>query len=289
MMRILQRKFASLPAKAITRAAAILFLTTAITATAADRQPKFDAVALRLQPDRIALDLDQVAALGTHIGRGTVDFVRVTMASMIGRAYGVEEYQLSPVPWLDNHYSGRATFPPDTPVDEVPQMIRTMLEERFGLRAHIERKVGKVWLLEQAPGGAKLAPPSGKPLRLPGMPFPVTLGNARRKRNSDPEKEWLVMSKGTLRTFCILLSKEAKRPVIDRTGLDGEYDINVEVFNAYPRRIPPPSMTLPMEAIPNPPLVLAPALKKLGLKFRESHEPVDFLAVDAPPSLSPKS
>ena len=230
-----------------------------------------------------------MAALGTHIGRGTVDFVRVTMSSMIRSAYGVEEYQLPSAPWLENHYTGRATFPSDTPVEQVPQMIRTMLDERFGLRAHIETRVTKVWLLEQVPSGAKLAPPSGKPLGLPGLPFPVTPGNARRKGSSDPEKEWLIMSKGTLRTFCTLLSKEAKRPVIDRTGLKGEYDVNVEVHNAYPRRIPPPSMTMPMDPGPNPPLVLGPALKKLGLKFRESHEPVDLLTVDAAPSVSPKS
>ncbi|MBL0159658.1 MAG: TIGR03435 family protein [Bryobacterales bacterium] len=126
-------------------------------------------------------------------------------------------------------------------------MMRTMLEERFGLRAHIESKVVKVWLLEQAPSGAKLSKPSGKPLSVQGMPSflaEVKLGEAKRKGNADPDKEWLVMSKGTLRTFCALLSKEAQRPVLDRTGLDGEYDVYVEVANAYRRYIPPPMMTL---------------------------------------------
>jgi len=36
-------------------------------------------------------------------------------------------------------------------------------------------------------------------------------------------------------------------------------------------------------------LVLAPALKTLGLKFRESREPVEFLIVDTVPSIGPKS
>ena len=267
----------------------MLFLTTAITATAADRPPKFDAVTLHLQPDMVALDLDQAAAVGTHIGRGTVDFFRATMSLLVRRAYAVEEYQLPSANWLRNCYTGRATFPPETPADQVPQMLRTMLEERFGLRAHIESKVVKVWLLEQGPGGAKLSPPSGKPISLGRLPFPVTPGNAKRMANADPEKDWLIMSSGTLQTFCILLSNEAHRPVIDRTGLKGEFDVNVDVSNAFPRRIPPPSMTLPMVRIPKPPLVLGPALKKLGLQFRESREPVDFLSVDTPPSVSPKS
>jgi uncharacterized protein (TIGR03435 family) len=213
------------------------------------------------------------------------------MKSMIRRAYGVEEFQISPAPWVNDMYSGRATFPKETPLDQVPRMVRTMLEERFGLRAHIESKVVKVWLLEQAPGGAKLSKPSGKPLSVPGMPSflaETKLGEAKRKGNANPDKEWLVMSKGTLRTFCALLSKEANRPVLDRTGLDGEYDVFVEAANAYRRYIPPPSMTLPPPGPrrPDPPLVLGPALKQLGLKFRESRESVELLIIDTPASPS---
>jgi uncharacterized protein (TIGR03435 family) len=268
-------------------AVTVTAFSLAASAWAADR-PRFDAVSLRLQPDMVALDLEQVRALGTHVAPGSVSFVRVSMKSMIRSAYGVEEFQIPPAAWVENRYTGRATFPKETPLDQVPQMVRTMLEERFGLRAHIESKVVKVWLLEQAPGGAKLSKPSGKPLGVPGLPLflsQVTPGNAKRLGNSDPDKEWLLMSQGTLRTFCNLLSKEAKRPVLDRTGLGGEYDVNVEVANAYRRNIPPPSMTLPMVHVPDPPLVLGPALKKLGLKFRESREPVELLVIDTPPSL----
>jgi uncharacterized protein (TIGR03435 family) len=213
------------------------------------------------------------------------------MLTMMRRAFGVQEYQIPHAAWMDRVYSGRATFPEKTPLDQVPAMVRAMLEERFGLRAHIETKVVKVWLLEQAPGGAKLAKPTGKALGVSGVPFGVELGRAERMGNSNPDKEWLVMSKGTMQTFCILLSKEAKRPVLDRTRLEGEYDVDVEVANAYPRHIPPPSMTPlpPIDHTPDPPLVLAPALKTLGLKFRESREPVEFLIVDTVPSIGPKS
>lgn len=271
---------------ALLAAAAALFLAGAGWA---DDRPRFDAVSLRFQPPR-SVSLEEAMATGMHIARGSVDFNRVHMSAMIRRAYGVEEYQIPSAAWMENNrYSGRATFPAKTPLAQVPAMLRTMLEERFGLRAHIETKVAKVWLLEQAPGGAKLAKPSGKALTVPGPPFGVEIGRAERVANANPDKEWLVMSKGTVRTFCLLLSKEAKRPVLDRTGLAGEYDVNVEVANAYPRHIPPPSMTPepPNDPTPDPPLVLGPALKQLGLKFRESREPVEFLIVDAVPSIWP--
>ena len=257
----------------------------------ADDRPRFDAVALRLQPESVVQTIEEYSAVGTHIARGSVDFNRVAMLSMMRRAYGVQEYQIPHASWMERIYSGRATFSEKTPLDHVPAMMRTMLEERFGLRAHIETKVVKVWLLEAAPGGAKLAKASGKALAVSGLPFGVELGRAERMWNSNPNKDWLVMSQSTMRTFCILLSTEAKRPVLDRTGLEGEYDVNVEVADAYPRQIPPPSMTPlpPAVHIENPPLVLGPALKQLGLKFRESREPVEFLIIDAVPSIAPKS
>ena len=271
-------------------AATAAVLSRSAAGWAAD-SPRFDAVALHLQRDHEMLSLEQFSANGTHISRGSVDFVRVPMLSMIRSAYGVEEFQIRHAAWMESKYSGRATFPAERPADQVPDMLRAMLEERFGLRGHIEKRVAKVWLLEQAPGGTKLAEPSGKPLGVPGMPLgwsQVAPGQAKRRGNANPEIEWLVMSKGTMRIFSILLSKEAKRPVLDRTGLTGEYDVNVEVANAYPRKIPPPSMTPPVAVILDPPLVLGPALKKLGLKFRESREAVEFMIIDAVPSLTPK-
>ena len=272
----------------LAEAAAALSLATA--AWAAD-PPRFDAVSLRQNSRLDVLDMEQVMAAGTHLAPGSISFSRVRIMYMIMRAYGVEEFQIPPAPWVRNLYSGRATFPKEAPADHLPQMMRTMLEERFGLRAHIESKVVKVWLLEQAPGGAKLSKPSGKPLSVQGMPSflaEVKLGEAKRKGNANPDREWLVMSKGTLRTFCALLSKEANRPVLDRTGLDGEYDVYVEAANAYRRYIPPPMMTLPRYSprTQDPPLVLGPALKKLGLKFRESREPVELLVIDTPPSVT---
>jgi hypothetical protein len=47
--------------------------------------------------------------------------------------------------------------------------------------------------------------------------------------------------------------------------------------------IPPPSMspTPPIRRTPSPPLVLGPAVKKLGLKLRQASEPMEMLIIDA--------
>lgn len=254
-----------------------------------ERQPHFEATSLRLQPDAYVLDVAKMDKIGLTYGNGTVDFYMASMSRMVRLAYGVKEYQLPRAKWFKNKYSGRATFSKETPAEEIPAMVRTMLEERFGFRAHIESKMAKVWLLEQGPGGAKLAPPSRKAMFTPGVPFPSKLGEADRTGNSDPQRGWLMMSSGTIQTFCDLLSKEAGRPVVDRTGLKGLFDIFEEVHYAFPMQVPPPSMTIPKVEIVQPPLVLGPVLKRLGLRFREGQAPVESLVVDSEPSLVPKS
>lgn len=252
------------------------------------QQPRFDAVSLRLEPNSYRLDLSKLDQHGLTYGPGTVNFYLASLSRMIRRAYGVELYQLPKAQWLSNKYSGRAVYSKEIAAEQVPAMVRNMLEERFGFRAHIEKKVVRVWLLEQAPGGAKLSPPSGKALRVPGIVLPGKLGEAHRESNANGVKDWLTMSSGTIQTFCDLLSIEAGRPVVDRTGLVGRFDVFEEVYMAYPMKIPPPSMTLPTVKIETPPLVLGPALKRLGLRLRDGKEPIDFLVVDSEPSLMPK-
>jgi len=252
---------------------------------AEESQAKFEAVSLRLEPHSYRLDVSKIDKHGLTYGPGTVDFYLATLSRMIRRAYGVEEYQLPKAEWLRNKYSGRAIYPKEISSEQIPSMLRTMLEERFGFRAHIEKKVVKVWLLEQAPGGAKLLPPSGKPMQVPGDPFPLKLGEAWRVSIAAALHDWLAMNSGSMLTFCNLLSREAGRPVVDRTGLEGLFDIREEVHTAYPRQIPAPSMTIPRVTVENPPLVLGPALKRLGLRLRDGKAPVEFLVVDAEPSL----
>jgi len=244
--------------------------------------PRFDAVSLRVAPDILA-DGDQPH--GMIISRGTVDFKWVQLYGTILRAYDKKFYQVPSASWMMKMYSGRATFPPSTPLDQVPVMLRTMLQERFALKCHTETRMEKVWLLEQAPGGAKLTRASDHPAAAAtGAPsfFRPEPGRTM-KVSTDPNKAHLMMNKGKIPLFCNQLSTELKRAVLDRTGLQGEYDIDVEVALAYPKVIPPPTLapTPPVHRSDMPPLVLGPALKKLGLKLRPAKEPMEILIVDS--------
>jgi uncharacterized protein (TIGR03435 family) len=262
----------------------------AVTAWAqSTAEPRFDAVSLRPDPDVLVTKVGpggKGSDIGIKILPGTVDFRWVTISGMVQRAYELPYYQITHADWMNNHFSGRATFPANTPLDHVPAMMRTMLKERFQLKAHTETRIQKLWLLEQAPGGAKLAKSSDHPNAVVGKgygrPSGLAPGQAMKMMSTDPNQGRLVMKKGTMKQFCRLLASEVDRLVLDRTGLQDEYDIDVEAATAYPRTIEAPVMApTPPPPLRPPPLVLKPALKKLGLVLRPAKESVEMLVIDS--------
>ena len=78
----------------------------------------------------------------------------------------------------------------------------------------------------------------------------------------------------------------AERPVIDKTGLTGSYDINIE-FSATNRSLangaaggaPPPGGLAPATD-PDPAPALATTLEQLGLKLESAKAPITILIVD---------
>jgi uncharacterized protein (TIGR03435 family) len=79
------------------------------------------------------------------------------------------------------------------------------------------------------------------------------------------------------------LSRILDRPVIDKTGLSGNFDFTL-VFAADP----PSSMPNPPPGVPAPPIAAnadAPTLstalqEQLGLKLESERGPIDYLVID---------
>ena len=63
---------------------------------------------------------------------GRIDYQNATLKSLIMRAYGVKDYQIAGPDWLDSAgYDVVATIPRDAAEAQLPQMLQTLLAERF--------------------------------------------------------------------------------------------------------------------------------------------------------------
>jgi uncharacterized protein (TIGR03435 family) len=158
------------------------------------------------------------------------------------------------------------------------QMIQSLLADRFNLVVHNETKDAPIYELELAKSGSKLPEstpndgfakgikgPDGNPIPI-GYPMP--LGRGR-----------LFGQAVTIASLAESLSHELKRPIVDKTGLPGKYDLSLEWT--------PDAMT----ASDSPTGASGPSLftavqEQLGLKLNSTHGPVKTLVIDhvEPPS-----
>ena len=89
-------------------------------------------------------------------------------------------------------------------------MLQKLLEERFHLTTHREKKEVSGYALVVAKGGPKLQPNKGAPQ------LPFILPDELRTQNQP------------VKTFAQMLAFPLRQPVEDKTGIDGMYDFDLK-------------------------------------------------------------
>jgi uncharacterized protein (TIGR03435 family) len=230
----------------------------------------------------------------------------VTLALLIRSAYGVQEFQvIGAPPWADSdRFDVIATMPDVSGAP--PQasgapsrqslMIRTLLEERFRLAAHTEQREMPVYGLVLARKDRQLGPSLVRStvdcaaLAAAGgrgaAPAPPPAGQLAPCSSSVSPGAITARSQ-TMAQFAAALSRLTNtgsslgRLIVDRTGLDGAFDIDLRFT---PERVPnfgpggpPPGMPA---VDPNAASIFAAMQEQLGLKLEAQRAPVDVVVID---------
>jgi uncharacterized protein (TIGR03435 family) len=181
-----------------------------------------------------------------------------TLRTLISLAYGLEPYQVIGGPtWITTklyHVVGKTETPVSS--DQMRPMIALMLAERFQLRSHSGSQLMSVYTLTAGPKASTLA--NAKPDTPKDGPGAIV-----------KNEKGMVTHGSSMRLFVRSLSVQLQRPVIDKTGLEGFYDIRL-TFD---------------ETAPNEPQgeygSIFAALGGVGLKLQSQRLPVQVLVVDA--------
>jgi uncharacterized protein (TIGR03435 family) len=176
----------------------------------------------------------------------------------------------------------RAKMPEGATKYMIPEMLRSLLEDRFKLAIHWEKQGKKVYALK-VDGAARLARSTGLDDSLPGFELGAyPAGFARLsapnggiiRSTSTADGGSKVESKGgSLDYVTQILSKLMDRPVVDRTGLSGYFDFTFTLSADEMGRSVDPT-----HAVDTP--SLRDSLKALGLKLEKADEQVDVLVID---------
>jgi uncharacterized protein (TIGR03435 family) len=202
-----------------------------------------------------------------------------TLKLLIAAAYDLNPHAISGGPgWIESdHYDILALTPGDTRPDHEQQMamLRTLLADRFKLTFHREPKEFSIYALEIAKGGAKLGAKDGTGLRESTAPAgdpPKLISTVY------PQKLVLPARNATMADFVSLLQRAVlDRPVVDKTGLTGRYDFDLEWApdeTQFGGDVP----VAPADA-QSPPFFTA-VEQQLGLRLEATRGPIEALVVD---------
>ena len=195
-----------------------------------------------------------------------------TVNDMISFAWGIHAKQIvgGPAWFSTDHYfvDGVPDVPGEPSLTQFRSLIRKMLEDRFGLKVHNDKRELSVYALTEAKGGPKLTKSLGNPNGPPNDNFSTSA--------------YMKETNTTMGEYAKAMQYVLDRPVLDQTGLEGRWDFLLKwtpdesQFTAMGYKIPPPSDN------PNaPPGLFAAIQEQIGLKLEAVKAQADVLVVDA--------
>lgn len=229
-----------------------------------------------------------------HIQRGgRFDVQNMPLRYIIWNAYRLSNYQISGgSAWIDSErYDIFAKSDGDSSPDELLLMLRTLLEDRFGLKVHRGTQQGPVYVMTVAKGGLRMQHAEGTcvprdpnhppPQTPPGQKPPNYCGNMRRSSqtlNGRGAPMGVVAGVTPLGTLSGQLSSILDRKVIDKTGLTGIFDFNLE-WTLTPVAAPPDGSATSASNDAVGPSIFTALQEQLGLRLESAKGPVDMLVI----------
>jgi uncharacterized protein (TIGR03435 family) len=241
---------------------------------------------------------------------GRFSATNAPLRTLIREAYALQAFQLSGGPgWLDSdRFDIVAKSDANLAPVQTRVMLRALLAERFKLSVHTETRDLPRYALVLARADGKLGPQLRRtgadctqapewlgigppPVRAPPLRgSPRSFGGAGEDapcRSVGPGSGGAIRFRGiTLEAFAKFLAMPVRRPVIDRTGLSGDFDIELEMTAELGPPPPPPGLPDQVDRASAPSIFTA-LQEQLGLRLDSQRGPVDVLVIDRVEPLIP--
>jgi uncharacterized protein (TIGR03435 family) len=251
---------------------------------------------------------------------GQVTRIGIPLKGLITQFFDLRPYQYDVPSWMETaRYDVVAKVPAGTTAEQRAIMLQNLLVERFRIRLHHEQREGTVYDLVLVKGGPKLRPadadenvPADRAPKLTytSEKFPVIPPGQHpyTARYGLGGQTSIVTNKCSMQQLASLLTDQLQRPVLDRTGIQGDYAFLLH-YMPIPRDMtggipalqaagivapaPPavearPGTAASSSALPDPgatagdpaPTIFEAVQKQLGLRLEKRKAPVDVLVID---------
>ena len=211
-------------------------------------QPAFEVATVRPSPPNHGYT--SISPFGTARFTAT----NASLAYLIQLAYEIDaRNQLTGKPdWLDSTYfdiSAKAEDDTQLTYEQVKPLLQQLLQQRFHLVTHTEEKTLPGYALVVAKDGPKLHPSTTE------TPYAYIFAGKFRLQNS------------TMQSFAGVLTNPIGRPIVDKTGIPGNYDFKIDYAPDNATDSPLPSLFTAIE-------------EQLGLKLEPQKVPIVQVVID---------
>lgn len=248
------------------RSAILLLFTLSGYAQQAVDPPKYDLSSVKPNADSDFRYTFRIERDGTILATG------ITLKRLIMTAYDFQGFRILGGPgWVSSKRWDVQAKANRAPSDaQFRETLRALLEDRFQLRTHSEKRNMRVYELTVGPKGSKLQRVEDSKIKLD-----IRTGNG-----------FIQFTKATVATFASQLSYALARPVIDKTGIAGEFSFALEWAPVPGEDGGPTSSGLPPgtpeqpPSNPNGPSIFTAIQEQLGLRLKSARGPVEVLMID---------
>jgi uncharacterized protein (TIGR03435 family) len=253
-------------------------------------RPQFEVVAIKPAGPRPPQSINSADTDGSQ-----VYIPWTSLRGLTSKAFHVKTYQIFGPPWFDDdHFEIVAKIPDGSNQQNVPEMLQSMLQDRFGMKSHWEKKEVPVYALgfsKTVPNLKKVAAPetelSAPKVNITSSIKIIDFGGGSTLSFTDNVVD---AKKVTLDEFVDFFGDYLDRPrLINNTKLDGHYDFRLTLSPPDFQKmfmwalikgglVPPPAeLTEDATSLDS----LAKALKDVGLKLERAAAPIDALIIDS--------
>jgi len=283
------------PIKALVSLLALAFAPLAFS----QATPQFEVASIKPSAE----NQNYTVNIGIHIDGQQFSCSYYSITDYVRMAYNAKQYQIVAPDWMaSQRFDIKARIPAGVGSgrEQLQEMVKALLIERFHLKVHKDSKEFPVYALEIAKGGSKLketpvekgaeaAPAAATNISASGSAQGVNLdyGNGSYFSFKDDKIE---AGKLDMKRFAEIMSRFTDKPVIDMTGLPGNYDFELKISEEDHRamqiraaisagvQLPPQAMKLLEFSSGDS---VASALQALGLKLESRKAPLETIVIDS--------
>lgn len=219
--------------------AAIFVLVAVGLAIGQSAPPKLEFEVVSIRPSASDDPAAQSVAAGLRMDGSQAHFAHTSLMNLMAIAYRVQTNLISGPDWLaSQRFDISAKLPDGATTEQIPEMLQSMLAERFQMKIHRESKDTPAYVLELGKSPLKLqqSAPDSDSTNTPGTVsvaaqgsaagVSINLGNGTSYTFANNQFQF---KKFTMDQLATQIARYFNRPVVNQTALKGTYDLTLAV------------------------------------------------------------